>query len=149
MLPNEIKLLVLLFLTPMALEDVRKKRLSSWWLMLHTGMSILVQGYRDALFGWLSGALVGGVLLLIAQISKEKLGFGDGWLFVVCGGYMGFFPILTLLMLALALCSIWNGGKVLLKRVSWKAQVHLFPMYGGHICYSCVSLQMEPYECGG
>lgn len=64
----------------------------------------------------LAGMSVGGILLLVARLTGERIGYGDGMLFVVTGIFEGFWNNLYLLLLSSALA----GGVALFFLISRK-----------------------------
>ena len=64
----------------------------------------------------LGGASVGVVLLVIGYLTKEKIGYGDGILFVATGIYLGFWNNLILLWLSTSLAGIYGIVLMLLKK---------------------------------
>ena len=48
--------------------------------------------------------MIGGILLVISAITKEAIGRGDGWFFVVSGIYLGFAKNVLLLCGGLLFC---------------------------------------------
>ncbi|MDO3412044.1 prepilin peptidase [Saccharibacillus sp. CPCC 101409] len=74
----------------------------------------------------LGGALGGGIILLIALLTKG-MGMGDVKLFALCGIVLGIGPTLLAFMLACALGSIVGGLLILLKIVQRRQPVPFGP----------------------
>ncbi|MBR3040197.1 MAG: prepilin peptidase [Lachnospiraceae bacterium] len=65
---------------------------------------------RETLISIILGALLGGIVILLAQATKEKIGYGDGLVLVATGLLLGFRRNLLLLLFSLflsALAGIW------------------------------------------
>lgn len=56
------------------------------------------------LLGFGASMTVGGVLLILSAVTREGIGRGDGWFFVVSGLYLGFGKNLLLLSGGLLFC---------------------------------------------
>lgn len=69
-------------------------------VILHT--FFLERGVADMLWG----AGIGGCVILLAWISKESIGVGDGIMLMVSGIYLGFWENLELLFTALLLVGV-------------------------------------------
>lgn len=65
---------------------------------------------------------IGGALLLLAAVTGEAIGKGDGWFFVVSGIYLGFWRNLALLWGSLIL-SIILGGVILASGLKKKGRI--------------------------
>ena len=79
----------------------------------------------------LGGASVGVVLLVIGYLSKEKIGYGDGILFVATGIYLGFWNNLILLWLSTSLAGIYGIILMLLKKKKKDNEIPLVPFVLG------------------
>ena len=60
----------------------------------------------------LAGVSIGLLLLGAAFVSRQKVGYGDGLVFMVCGLYLGFWENFSLLFMSLVLCAL--GGLFLM-----------------------------------
>lgn len=77
----------LLFLALLAAEDIREKRISVYKILLFAAAAIVYLLLSER-FGWreISGALLpGGLLLLLAFLTREGIGYGDGAAVAVLG----------------------------------------------------------------
>lgn len=70
-----------------------------------------------------SGILVGIVLLLLAKMTREKIGYGDGWIFVVTGIYLGFRGNIYLLLLSLFGASLASIFLLVFKKADRKTEL--------------------------
>ena len=87
-----IKMTLLLGLFGIAWFDYRTKLIDARWLWI-VGVAGLVLLFSQngvmAVRQIFAGVVPGALLLLFAWISGESVGFGDGWLFVVTGIFLG------------------------------------------------------------
>lgn len=88
LLCNCAGLLLLAILTP---EDIRKKTLSVNTIILFMFLAIIYRGLVGRLFSHEAIACLvpGGILLLLAVITRESIGFGDGMVVMVLGLWIG------------------------------------------------------------
>ena len=75
----------------------------------------------------LGGAAVGVVLLIVGYVSKERIGYGDGLLFMATGIYLGFWNNLVLLWLSTTLAGIYGLILMLLKKKKKEDEIPLVP----------------------
>lgn len=82
-----------------SVEDWREKKVSLWKIAVYAGLALGYGILEVILFGeridiWLTqrilGSIPGIVLLLLGKLSKEAIGYGDGFLVVIIGMSMGF-----------------------------------------------------------
>ncbi len=80
------------------LADFQKQEISSWLLILMGALGTVIslfEGRAYSLGGWFGGIFLGLALLFLAFVTREEIGYGDGWL--VCGhgnvsGFTVFLP---------------------------------------------------------
>lgn len=73
------------------------------------------------------GMLIGGILLMIALVSRESIGIGDGLLFIATGTFLNFTQNLALLFGALLLIGIFSVICLLIKKKGRNDRVALVP----------------------
>ncbi len=87
------------FLGLLSLEDIKRQEISLWLLGAAAGIGLIVlasqtfSGWMDLSFRLLPGA----ALLLIAVLSKGKVGAGDGMVFLMIGLYCSLGQVLGLM----------------------------------------------------
>lgn len=113
--------LCFLFLLLEGLSDLKKKKIlipPVFVFFVSGALLSIFQGKADFISS-LAGAAVGGMVLFVAYITKEKIGFGDGLVLLSTGALLGVRLNVLMLLLGLfiaALKGIWilisrNGGK--------------------------------------
>lgn len=121
-----IKIVVLgVFLFLEGIRDLRKHKVSMIMVVVVgiIGGVLQINSIRENGMGILSGIFVGIILLLLAKITREKIGYGDGWIFVVTGVYLGFRDNIYLLLLALFLASLVSIFLLAIKKVNGKTEL--------------------------
>ena len=75
----------------------------------------------------MKGMLPGAILLLFAWISGESIGFGDGWLFVVTGIFLGLQKNVLLLLGSLIVAGMFAIICLVLRRKEKSDRIALAP----------------------
>lgn len=96
-------------------------------LFLQKKQSILEINIVEELIKIVCAMLVGGILWLIAVLSKEQVGFGDAYLFCVTGIFLDYIQNITLLLGTLFLLGIFCIGSFLLKKKGKNDSVAMIP----------------------
>ena len=95
-----------------SIEDLKDRRINPYWLLLHAGFAVGARLVFGEMIPGLAGISIGVLLIGAAFVSRQKVGYGDGLVFVVCGLYLGFWANFSLLFLSLLLCAL--GGLFLM-----------------------------------
>lgn len=130
MLEIVLKILLLIGLFYIAWYDYKTKLIEAEWLVLFgvLGLAgVLLQGDVTLLWQSCQGMMIGGVLLLFAWISGESVGFGDGWLFVVTGIFLGLLKNFVLLFGSMVLAGLFAICCLVLKKKGRNDRVALAP----------------------
>lgn len=90
----------LLFLSA---EDIREGRISMI-PVLELGLTGLFRiVYMKGSAQWIPGILI----LCLGYVSKEKIGYGDGWLLLALGMWLDLYELLLMLELGIVCCIIY------------------------------------------
>ncbi|MBR5658161.1 MAG: prepilin peptidase [Lachnospiraceae bacterium] len=95
-----------------SIEDLKDRRINPYWLLLHACFAVGARFVFGEIMPGLAGVSIGIILIGAAFVSRQKVGYGDGLVFVVCGLYLGFWENFSLLFLSLLLCAL--GGLFLM-----------------------------------
>lgn len=121
-----IKIVVLgVFLLIEGIRDLQKHKVSMITVMIAGILGVIFQFgiIQENGLKIIGGILIGIVLLSLAKITREKIGYGDGWIFVVTGIYMGFRNNMYLLLLSLFLASLVSICLLVFKKVNKKTEL--------------------------
>lgn len=91
MLKAEVYCISLLFLALLAKEDIREKKVSVYKIVFFAGTAVLYLIISNQ-FDWgeIAGSLLpGGLLLILAFLTRESIGYGDGAAAAVLGLWTG------------------------------------------------------------
>lgn len=121
------KIIFLLGLFYFAWRDYKSKQIQTGILSIFGMSGIFLQGAMGASWTNLLGMLVGGILLVIAVISRESIGLGDGMLFLATGTFLSFSENMALLIDSLLLVGIYAITCLVLKKKGKKDRVAFAP----------------------
>ena len=111
------------------IEDVKLKKIRLFVVNAFAILGVIFHLIYERI-SWLDmtlGALVGVVLLVISYFTKEKIGYGDGLLFVATGIYLGFWNNLVFLWLSTSIAGIYGLVMMLLKKKKRDSEIPLVP----------------------
>ena len=111
------------------IEDVKLKKIRLFVVNAFAILGVIFHLIYERI-SWLDmtlGALVGVVLLVIGYFTKEKIGYGDGLLFVATGIYLGFWNNLVFLWLSTSIAGIYGLVMMLLKKKKRDSEIPLVP----------------------
>lgn len=112
--------LVAVLLAAVAYRDWRTRQISCLSLII---MSILVVVLRiafveDTIWSTLGGVAVGALFFLIGKCSKESVGYGDCWLILLLGVFLGGESLVEVVLVAAVLTSLFSIGFCMIR--GWK-----------------------------
>lgn len=125
-----LKLILLIGLFRIAWIDYKTKLIEMEWLAavgILGILGILAGRDKEMIQEACVGMLVGVGILLYAKVSKESIGFGDGWLFAVTGIYLGFIKNFVLLLVSLFFSGIFSICCLIFKKVQKTDRVAFAP----------------------
>lgn len=112
----------LLFLC--AVFDLKSRRIPILVLGMMNMLAIfLCLLCRERFFSVCIGVFVGGLFLLISKLTKEAIGYGDSYLMLIFGIYLGGLSVLQLLFLASFLSGVFS--LICLCFLKWKRKATL------------------------
>lgn len=108
-----------LFLAVASWQDFQKQEISSWLLILMGALGTVIQLFEGSvsLGGWFGGIFLGLALLFLAFVTREEIGYGDGWLVVVMGMSLGLRFSFLAFLLALGISALVSGSLLISRKV--------------------------------
>jgi leader peptidase (prepilin peptidase)/N-methyltransferase len=105
------ELLLLFGLFVIAYQDWRKQEVFVYVTAAVALLGVIFRLCEDTgcAADMLSGASIGAVLLLLSYVTRQRIGYGDGVVFLMTGIFLGFWQNAELLLL-----SLWLAGLVAL-----------------------------------
>ena len=123
-----------------AWKDLRKKRISDQYLWFG-GVAGIIYNLMKMItkeFVWeerFTAYLPGLLILVIAKITGEKIGYGDGWVVLILGSFLGIFEIYVMLQLAVILAAVVSVGLLCTKKAGREYRIPFLPfLWAAYIC---------------
>ena len=137
-----INIILLVFLALCALWDGFKKEipLAVVWI----GIAAAVIMHAAGIIGetWLSigiSVLPAAVFWMLSFITREKVGYGDGWVLLMIGLYVGFMECVLILMAGLIMESVFMLVLLVLGKIHKDGEVAFVPFLllglGAVLCF--------------
>ncbi len=121
--------ILMTYLMAAAFMDIRKKTVSVRMAAFAAVSGIVFQFFRPQMeiAEWLAGLLPAAVLILVAWITKQAVGFGDGCVLGVIGLYTGLWGSIGTLMMGLLLSCPISLFLLVCKKVDRKQVIPFVP----------------------
>ncbi len=124
-----IEAMLFVFLGLAAYFDCRFRRIP--WSVLGMGTIFMIicniLQWKEFKVGILSAALPGLFLLVLAWLTKESIGYGDGISVILLGGMVGLRNCIWVLCISLLLLSLAGLVLLVIKRVDRKTKIPYLP----------------------
>lgn len=127
---EKIKILcVLLFLIISTWTDIKERRIYLWSVLLFFILGVCGQVFyfSDSFFVILGSVFLGSVLLMISRFTCGAIGYGDGWMIIVTGIYLGLKHNFILLVVGLLVSSVASIIFILFKKYKFKNKIPFAP----------------------
>lgn len=111
------------------------------WLVLVL-IDIFVGGtpwYSVLVYSLIGGLGIGGVLLIIAMITKSALGMGDVKMFTVLGLLYGLTDTYSILLFSIVVMGLVSVGLLIAKKVTMKTAIPMAPFVAGGFLLSILA----------
>lgn len=126
-----VEILLFLLLGSCAVYDGMKKEipLAVVWLGIIAAVVLHIQGIigNDTWFSVFLSVLPGGMFWLLSFVTDEKVGYGDGWLLIMLGLYVGLQSCFLILLTALVSESVAVLVLLAVKRISGDRRIPFAP----------------------
>lgn len=122
-------ILLAAFLTICSITDLIKRQIYLKVIILFFAMGVVMFFINGDLsvVEELGGVFLGIILLFLARISSERIGYGDGLMIAVSGAYTGLFMNIRLLMWALFLSAAVSAILLIIKKADRHTQLPFAP----------------------
>ncbi|MDO4522693.1 MAG: hypothetical protein Q4B57_06050 [Eubacteriales bacterium] len=144
-------MVLLLYLAAAAVRDVRHRSVSVKSAVLFAAAAMLLQfiggSTRGVDHGWqermllygvwiITGALPGLTLLVLAWVTGESIGYGDGIVLLVTGWYLGWYGSIGVLLMGLLLICPAALWMLFWKKADRRAELPFLPfLLGGYLIW--------------
>lgn len=111
---------VLVMLVACAVCDWKKKEIPLLFLVMMSGVTVfcLLFCHQGNLWQHVGGILLGSFFFLISRFSKEAIGYGDSWIILLLGLYLGLSVTIELLFVASFVAGV--GSLFFLWKKRWR-----------------------------
>ena len=113
-------------------QDIKEKKVTGNYLRIGAVVGLLykiagIAQKADLVKDWMGALLPGIVLLILAKMTKEKIGYGDGSVIVILGNYWNLKEIWLVLQGALVLTMIVSVILLITKKVGKEYEMPFLP----------------------
>lgn len=110
-------------------EDIHRKEVHSIILLAFAilGMAFHLIFHKLGIYDILGGFAIGGLMMILCLLSKERIGMGDAILLMVTGIYLGFLKNLFLLWASLSFMGIFCLFGYLMKKIRKEDRIPFYP----------------------
>ena len=127
-----IEVIINVYLFWGSLQDIRGKTISRGFIkvgivigIIHLGWEMYLHTFSGSEWMW---SLVPGItFLLIAKLSGEKIGYGDGIVFLILGSCMKPVDVWCLWQISLLLDTIYSLFMLIIKKLNLHSKVAFLP----------------------
>lgn len=124
-----------------SIADIRSRKIPVYILMTGNLAALAYQMFlgKDSVWLIMGGAGIGLLFLLISRVTREGLGYGDSWMILILGIYLGIWKLLEVLSAAFlilgisAVICLWAG------KMSRKFRLPLLPFLAAGYLYSILT----------
>ena len=144
------KIGILMIFVISSIEDIRKKEIFLWEVLVCALLSVaselmaFLNGSFDILDVLLS-LLPGAAMLILAFITREGIGFGDGLIILAAGPALGLYGLLTTFVTAVFLSGLFSAIMLVLKKANRKTKIAFAPF----LAVGCAMATAVGYGFGG
>lgn len=112
-----IEIMEFIFLLWESVEDIKSRKLSIYPLGVFCMAGIFLRLFyeKGGMTDMLCGMSMGIIMLVLAKVTGEAIGYGDGMVILICGIYSGWKETLLILYFAFVLVMIFSFGAIIRK----------------------------------
>lgn len=120
---------IIVFLIPCTITDLKSKTIPIWWTVVFGISAMIYQIFwkKQKLEAILFSMIIGVTLLVAAKISNQRIGYGDGIIFLILGLWIGFWDGISLLFFSLILSSIISVYLIIVRRKGRDYRIPFIP----------------------
>lgn len=118
-----------LFLSLATIEDIKYKKISNTILIIGGALGIfsLVSNLPSLKWECILALVPGMLMIILAYLSKEKIGYGDGICVLFIGMMEGYRKCVILVLLSLGLLFLFCVIALILKKVKKETRIPFLP----------------------
>lgn len=131
------RVLLLMILTAAALMDLRSMSLPVWFIASAGVCGLIFQIILGEIMWYevLLGCLPGLMLAVVARLSGRSIGYGDAFMMVSCGFFVGIINAIWLLLISMSICALASICILIFLKMEGRTAIPFMPfMLSGYIC---------------
>lgn len=120
---------MLIFLAVGAIWDVRTKQIPTGYLAIGTCSTLAWEIISKSVSGylWFGGVVIGMVFFLLSKYTKEGIGYGDSWMILNLGMFLGIWRLMIVLIFAFFTVSMVAGAGLVNGKFNRKTRISFLP----------------------
>ena len=109
--------------------DLIKREIPVIYLASGTCFAVLYRFFSHKKMWYISicGAVIGIVFLLLSKYTEEQIGYGDSWMILNLGIYLGIWELVLLLGIVFGVIFIFSCVGLICKKLSRHTRIPLYP----------------------
>lgn len=119
------KAICMIFLAICSWNDIKTKEIPVYLLNIATFFVVLfrILNREQGWFLWIGGMISGFLFFMISRCTNEALGYGDSWIILLLGTFLGFWDLVYLLGAAFLFCAL--TGMICMIRYGWSEKIKI------------------------
>lgn len=124
-----MNILVGVLLTVCAIEDLRTRKIPVWLPIGALVLGVILRVVEGTLLSWdcALGVLVGILFMVLAILSRQQMGLGDGLVLTICGLCIGWERLISLVFCAMLLFLVVGVMRMMCRKLKSRKQVPFIP----------------------
>lgn len=121
--------ILLIMLGHYAIEDIKKRRITVWYLPIFGGLGVVLQAlsHNRSVAEIFLGMGVGLAICLLSRCTRGSIGAGDGLVLTVTGIFLGGSSNVELLMTGLLYAAVFSLGILIFGKKNRRQEIPFVP----------------------
>lgn len=109
--------------------DIYKQKLPIGYLLFFS-ICVIWHQITEGKMVWyelVMGAGVGVIFLMISKMTEEQIGYGDSWMILNMGIFLGVWRVLLMLCLGFTICAVFSGIGMMCRKLRKESRIPFLP----------------------